>query len=108
MKCRPWCSVEQFVAAWRYDVVFRGGAWSVEKVFGLVGVQYWHAQMFRLNSLPWPDDVGSTTGYLCFVESTWLRSFGLVWFVRGLARVGLTYVGLFGCMGIVSIFDENN
>ena len=45
-----WCSVEQFVAAWRYDVVFRGGAWSVEKVFGLVGVQYWHAQMFRLTA----------------------------------------------------------
>ena len=37
-------------AAWRYDVVFRGGAWSVEKVFGLVGVQYWHAQMFRLTA----------------------------------------------------------
>ena len=45
-----WCSVEQFVAAWRYDVVFRGGAWSVEKVFHLVGVQYWHAQMFRVTA----------------------------------------------------------
>ena len=40
----------------------------------------------------------------CFVESSWLRSFGLVWFVRGLARVGLTYVGLFGCVGIVFLF----
>ena len=38
------------------------------------------------------------------VESSWLRSFGLVWFVRGLARVGLTYVGLFGCVGIVFHF----
>ena len=38
------------IAAWRYDVVFRGGAWSVEKVFGLVGVQYGHAQMFRLTA----------------------------------------------------------
>ena len=35
--------------AWRYDV-FRGGACSVENVFGLVGVQYWHAQMFRLTA----------------------------------------------------------
>ena len=38
------------IAAWRYDVVFRSGAWSVEKVFGLVGVQYWHAHMFRLTA----------------------------------------------------------
>ena len=30
--------------------MFRGGAWSVEKVFGLVGVRYWHAQMFRLTA----------------------------------------------------------
>ena len=37
----------------------------------------------QAHSLPWPDDVGITTGYLCFVESSWLRSFGLVWFVRG-------------------------
>ena len=50
VKCCLWCSVEQFVAAWRYDVAFRGGAWSVEKVFGLVGVQYWHAQRFRLTA----------------------------------------------------------
>ena len=42
--------MEQFVAAWRYDVVFRGGAWSVEKFFGLVGVQYWHAKMFKLRA----------------------------------------------------------
>ena len=104
MKCRLWCSVEKFVPAWRYDVVFFGGAWSVEKVFGLVGVQYWHAQMFRLTASLGPDDVGSTTGYLCFVESSWLWSFGLVWFVRGLARVGLTYVDLFGCVGIVFHF----
>ena len=55
----------------------------------------------QAHSLPWPDDVGSTTGHLCFVESSWLRSFGLVWFVRGLARVGLTYVGLFGCVDIL-------
>ena len=58
----------------------------------------------QAHSLPWPDGVGSTTGHLCFVESSWLRSFGLVWFVRGLARVGLTYVGLFGCVGIVFHF----
>ena len=41
--------MEQFVAAWWYDV-FSGGAWSVEKVFDLVGVQYWQAQMFRLTA----------------------------------------------------------
>ena len=55
----------------------------------------------QAHSLPWPDDVGSSTGYLCFVESSWLRSFRLAWFVRGLAQVGLTYVGLFGCVGVV-------
>ena len=58
----------------------------------------------QAHSLLWPDDVGSTTGYFCFVESSWLRSFGLVWFVRGLARVGSTYVRLFGCVGIVFHF----
>ena len=83
----------------------RGGAWSVEKVFGSPILARTNVQA---HSLPWLDDVGSTTGYLCFVESSWLRSFGLVWFVRGLARVGLTYVGLLGCVGIVFIFDENN
>ena len=41
--------MEQFVAAWWYDV-FSGGAWSVEKVFDLVGVQYWQVQMSRLTA----------------------------------------------------------
>ena len=58
----------------------------------------------QAHSLPWPDDVGSITGYLCFVESSLLRSLGLVWFIRGLARVGLTYVGLFGRVGTVFHF----
>ena len=96
--------MEQFVAAWRYDVVFRGGAWSVETLLGLVGVQYLASTNVQAHSLPWPDGVGGTTGHLCFVDSSWLQSFRLVWFVRGRARVGLMYVGLFGCVGIVFHF----
>ena len=95
--------MEQFVAAWRYDVVFCGGAWPVENVwFGRRTILA--RTNVQAHGLSWPDDVGSTTGYLCFVESRCLRSVGLVCFVRGLARVGLTYVGLFRCVRIVFHF----
>ena len=51
--------MEQFVAVWRHDVVFRGGAWSVKKVFGLFGRRTILARTnVQAHSLPWPDDVG--------------------------------------------------
>ena len=81
----------------RRGMVGRKGVWFGKRtILARTNVQ--------AHSFPPPDDVGSTTGYFCFVESSWLRSFVLVWFVRGLARVGLTYVGLFRCVGIVFHF----
>ena len=88
----------------RRGMVGRKGVWFGRRtILARTNVQP-HSLNVQPHSLPWPDDLGSTTGYLCFVESGWLRSFGLVWFVRGLARVGLTYVGLFGRVGTVFHF----